>query len=126
MAPHLVPLLAPPLIGSVQRRLRLHPRVVDVGVALAVFGCSLPGVVVTLPGYDPGPAWWPGVALAGVPYDEPLSLKLLGPAAWLLLPTTSSWPSSKPPPCPGCCPGGRGRPGGSPASWPVRPTRPCV
>ncbi|NUP20276.1 MAG: hypothetical protein HOZ81_30155, partial [Streptomyces sp.] len=28
--------------------------------------------------------------------------------------------------CPGCCPGGRGRPGGSPASWPVRPTRPCV
>ncbi|MCL8010965.1 sensor histidine kinase [Streptomyces sp. AS02] len=159
----MAPLAAPPLIDSVQRQLRRHPRTVDVGVALAVFVCSLPGTVVTLPGHEPGLAWWPGVLLAGVsclalmwrhsrprgtalvtavcamvmaglgclltvlllgpfmialytlalrsdrrtanafagagialligttlvfdPYDEPLSLKLLGPAAWLLLPT---------------------------------------
>lgn len=151
------------MIDNVQRRLRRHPRTVDAGVALAVFVCSLPGTVVTLPGHEPALAWWPGVLLAGVsclalmwrhsrprgtalvttvcalvmaglgylltvlllgpfmialytlalrsdrrtantfagagivllvgttlvfdPYDEPLSLKLLGPAAWLLLPT---------------------------------------
>ncbi|MGW6905966.1 sensor histidine kinase [Streptomyces sp. NPDC054940] len=163
MAPLMAPLIAPPLVGNVQQQLRRHPRTVDAGVALAVFVCALPGTVVTLPGHEPGPAWWPGVLLAGVsclalmwrhsrprgtalvttvgamvmaglgylltvlllgplmialytlalrtdrrtanvfagvgivlvvgttlvldPYDEPLSLKLLGPAAWLLLPT---------------------------------------
>lgn len=159
----MAPLTTPPLIDDVQQQLRRHPHTVDAGVALAVFVCALPGTVVTLPGHEPGLAWWPGVLLAGVsclalmwrhsrprvtvlvttvcamvlaglghlltvlllgplmialytlalrtdrrtanafagagiallvgttlvfdPYDEPLSLKLLGPAAWLLLPT---------------------------------------
>ncbi|MER6287690.1 sensor histidine kinase [Streptomyces sviceus] len=148
---------------------RLHgfpdhrPRVTDAALALALFGCSLPGSMITLPGSAPAAPWWPGVLLTGVacgallwrrrrprvatavivvcatavsalgylltvlllgplmvalyslaartrrrtanafafcaigllvsaaflggPADEPLILKLLGPAAWLLLPT---------------------------------------
>jgi signal transduction histidine kinase len=152
------------MISSLQRRLRGHPRGVDAVVAAAVFACSLPGSVVTLPDHHPAGPWWPGVLLAGVscvalmwhrcrphttvalalacamamaalghlltvlllgplmialyslalrtdrrtanaftltgiglligitliagPYDEPLVLKLIGPAAWLLLPTS--------------------------------------
>ncbi|MFJ1972547.1 sensor histidine kinase [Streptomyces sp. NPDC087903] len=152
------------MIQRLQRRLREHPRTVDVAVAASVFACSFPGSVLTLPGRHPEVPWWPGVLLAGVsctallwhrsrprttvtltivcamavtalgyvltvlllgplmvalhslairtdrrtantftftgiallvgtaltvgPSDEPLAFKLIGPAAWLLLPTS--------------------------------------
>ncbi|MEW1718313.1 sensor histidine kinase [Streptomyces sp. NPDC093109] len=152
------------MIDSLQRQLRDHPRTVDAAMAVALFACSFPGSMITLPGRPPGPAWWPGVLLAGVscaallwrrdhprttvalttacavaitalgyivtvlllgallvalyslagragrrtantctlaviallagtaliggPTEEPLVLKLVGPAAWLLLPTS--------------------------------------
>ncbi|MEV0636237.1 histidine kinase [Streptomyces sp. NPDC050619] len=142
----------------------LRPRAVDAGLAAALFACSLPGSMVTLPGRDQGIPWWPGVLLTGIacaallwrrghpratvvattlcatavsalgyiltvlllgplmvalhslalrtnrrtantltcggivllvgasllagPGEEPLVLKLIGPAAWLLLPTS--------------------------------------
>lgn len=43
-----------------------RPRVTDAALALALFGCSLPGSLITLPGGDPPAAWWPGVMLTGV------------------------------------------------------------
>ncbi|MFD3496930.1 sensor histidine kinase [Streptomyces sp. NPDC058678] len=152
------------MIDNLQRLPTARPHAVDAGLAAALFACSLPGSLVTLPGHDPGVPWWPGVLLTGVacaallwrrcrprtttavtivcatavsalgyiltvlllgplmvalhslavrtdrrtantfactgivllvgatlavgPGDEPLVLKLLGPAAWLLLPTS--------------------------------------
>ncbi|MDH6212770.1 sensor histidine kinase [Streptomyces pseudovenezuelae] len=43
-----------------------RPRTVDAVVAVALFACSFPGSLITLPGRDLGVAWWPGVLLAGV------------------------------------------------------------
>ncbi|MGW3288632.1 sensor histidine kinase [Streptomyces sp. NPDC001002] len=43
-----------------------RPRTVDAIVALALFACSFPGSLITLPGRDLGVSWWPGVLLAGV------------------------------------------------------------
>ncbi|MGW1212834.1 sensor histidine kinase [Streptomyces sp. NPDC002499] len=43
-----------------------RPRAVDAIVALALFACSFPGSLITLPGRDLGVSWWPGVLLAGV------------------------------------------------------------
>ncbi|NEA99343.1 sensor histidine kinase [Streptomyces sp. SID13726] len=43
-----------------------RPRVTDAALALALFGCSLPGSLITLPGSDPVVDWWPGVVLTGV------------------------------------------------------------
>jgi signal transduction histidine kinase len=152
------------MIDNLQRLPSARPHAVDAGLAAALFACSLPGSLVTLPGHDRGVPWWPGVLLTGVacvallwrrcrprtttavtivcatavstlgyiltvlllgplmvalhslavrtdrrtantfacvgivllvgaaliagPGDEPLVLKLLGPAAWLLLPTS--------------------------------------
>jgi signal transduction histidine kinase len=152
------------MIDNPQRLPSARPHAVDAGLAAALFACSVPGSLVTLPGHDPGVPWWPGVLLTGVacaallwrrglprtttavavvcatavsalgyiltvlllgplmvalhslavrtdrrtantfagtgiallvgaalivgPGDEPLVLKLLGPAAWLLLPTS--------------------------------------
>ncbi|KOU70679.1 histidine kinase [Streptomyces sp. MMG1533] len=152
------------MIDNLQRLPSARPHAVDAGLAVALFACSLPGSLVTLPGHDPGVPWWPGVLLTGVactallwrrcrprtttavtivcatavsalgyiltvlllgplmvalhslavrtdrktantfactgivllvgaaliagPGNEPLVLKLLGPAAWLLLPTS--------------------------------------
>ncbi|MET7474018.1 histidine kinase [Streptomyces sp. NPDC005648] len=45
---------------------RRRPRPVDAAVAAALFACSFPGSLITLPGQDLGIAWWPGVLLAGV------------------------------------------------------------
>jgi signal transduction histidine kinase len=152
------------MIENLQRLPAVRPHAVDAGLAAALFACSLPGSLVTLPGNDQGVPWWPGVLLTGVacaallwrrcrprtttavtivcatavsalgyiltvlllgplmvalhtlavrtdrrtantfagtgivlligaslisgPGDEPLVLKLLGPVAWLLLPTS--------------------------------------
>ncbi|TLS46825.1 sensor histidine kinase [Streptomyces montanus] len=53
------------MTSSPQQLLRNHPRAVDSAVAAAVFVCSVPGSVFSLPGRDPGVPWWPGVLLAG-------------------------------------------------------------
>ncbi|MGW2524921.1 sensor histidine kinase [Streptomyces sp. NPDC001617] len=152
------------MIDNPLRPSHRRPRPVDAVVAAALFACSFPGSLITLPGHDLGVPWWPGVLLAGVsclallwrrarprstvvvtllcamassalgylltvlllgplmvalyslavgtdrrtantfalvgiallvgaglvtgPSGEPLVLKLLGPAAWLLLPTS--------------------------------------
>ena len=151
------------MIDNLQDFPGARPRLTDAALALALFACSLPGSLITLPGNEPAISWWPGVLLTGVscaallwrrgrprvttavavvcatavsalgyiltvlllgplmvalyslavrtgrrtantyavsgiallvsaallkgPDDEPLILKLLGPAAWLLLPT---------------------------------------
>ncbi|WP_327399730.1 sensor histidine kinase [Streptomyces sp. NBC_01288] len=49
-----------------QRLPRCHPRAVDLIVAAALFACSFPGSVMTLPGRDLEAPWWPGVLVAGV------------------------------------------------------------
>ncbi|WP_030611354.1 sensor histidine kinase [Streptomyces fulvoviolaceus] len=152
------------MIDNLQGLQGSRPRATDAALALALFACSLPGSLITLPGSEPVVSWWPGVLLTGVscaallwhrshprgtaavaivcatavsalgyiltvlllgplmvalhslalrtdrrtantftitgivllvsaalvvgPRDEPLILKLLGPAAWLLLPTS--------------------------------------
>ncbi|WLW50579.1 sensor histidine kinase [Streptomyces sp. YU58] len=43
-----------------------RPRAADAALAAALFACSLPGSLITLPGDDPQIAWWPGVLLTGV------------------------------------------------------------
>ncbi|NEA62883.1 histidine kinase [Streptomyces sp. SID12488] len=65
------------MISSLQRQLRsrpspvghpepvAHPGPVDAAVAAAVFACSFPGSLVTLPG-GPELQWWPGALLTGV------------------------------------------------------------
>ncbi|MFJ5303474.1 sensor histidine kinase [Streptomyces sp. NPDC088350] len=54
------------MIHSLRRRLRCHPRTVDLVVAAALFACSFPGSLMTLPGRDLEVPWWPGVLVAGV------------------------------------------------------------
>ncbi|WP_043671265.1 sensor histidine kinase [Streptomyces xylophagus] len=54
------------MIHSLQRVLRCHPRTVDLVVAAALFACSFPGSVMTLPGHDLEVPWWPGVLVAAV------------------------------------------------------------
>lgn len=54
------------MIHSLRRRLRCHPRTVDLVVAAALFVCSFPGSVLTLPGHDLEVPWWPGVLVAGI------------------------------------------------------------
>lgn len=54
------------MIHRLQRLLRFHPRTVDLVVAAALFACSFPGRVLTLPGRDLEVPWWPGVLVAGV------------------------------------------------------------
>ena len=49
-----------------QRLLRCPPRTVDLVVAAALFACSFPGSVMTLPGRGLEVPWWPGVLVAGV------------------------------------------------------------
>ncbi|GAA4024081.1 hypothetical protein GCM10022232_81720 [Streptomyces plumbiresistens] len=54
------------MIDNLQRLPSARPHAVDAGLAAALFACSLPGSLVTLPGHDPGIPWWPGVLLTGV------------------------------------------------------------
>ncbi|WP_328875462.1 histidine kinase [Streptomyces sp. NBC_00287] len=51
---------------AARRRYGDHPRVTDAVVAAALFACSFPGSVITLPGDDLQVPWWPGVLLTGV------------------------------------------------------------
>ncbi|MPY60682.1 sensor histidine kinase [Streptomyces spongiae] len=53
------------MINRLREQLRDHPRIVDATVAAALFACSFPGSVITLPGHDLGVPWWPGVLLSG-------------------------------------------------------------
>ena len=43
-----------------------RPRAADAALAAALFACSLPGSLITLPGDDPPTARWAGVLLTGV------------------------------------------------------------
>ncbi|MFF0014196.1 sensor histidine kinase [Streptomyces sp. NPDC005374] len=43
-----------------------RPRISDTASLLALFACSLPGSLLTLPGEDPVVSWWPGVLLTGL------------------------------------------------------------
>ena len=54
------------MIDNLLRPPRGRPQPVDAVVAAALFACSFPGSLVTLPGQDLGIPWWPGVLLAGV------------------------------------------------------------
>ena len=54
------------MIDNLQPPPTSRPRTVDAIVAVALFACSFPGSLITLPGRDLGVAWWPGVLLAGV------------------------------------------------------------
>ncbi|WP_405865789.1 sensor histidine kinase [Streptomyces sp. NBC_01515] len=54
------------MINRLQRLLRCRPRTVDLVIAAALFACSFPGSVLTLPGRDLEVPWWPGVLVAGV------------------------------------------------------------
>ncbi|MFJ9372973.1 sensor histidine kinase [Streptomyces sp. NPDC101455] len=54
------------MINRLQRLLRCRPRTVDLVIAAALFACSFPGSVLTLPGRGLEVPWWPGVLVAGV------------------------------------------------------------
>lgn len=54
------------MIDNLLRPRRGRPHPVDAVVAAALFACSFPGSLITLPGQHLGVSWWPGVLLAGI------------------------------------------------------------